>query len=121
VTAPVGSKSLVDAIGSNLIARAKELTDAGRKALEGQLADGALAQFSRKDRLKRAVAAAGRSKSRSRSRRKSRSNSRGNQNNVDGFVSVKPTAVYTIARIRGLPPGAPKHCPLKQFTGGQRG
>jgi len=76
VTAPVGTRSLIDAIGSQLVSRAKELTEAGRKALEVQLGpDGSLAQCSRKDRLKRAVAPGG-SKSRSRSRRHSRSKSR---------------------------------------------
>lgn len=72
----VGSKSLTEAIGGNLVARAKELTENGRKAVDAQIADGALATYSRKDRLKRAVAAAAGSNSRSRSRRRSRSNSR---------------------------------------------
>eukprot|EP00439_Symbiodinium_sp_Y106_P083899 s856_g24.t1 len=72
----VGSKGLTEAIGGNLVARAKELTENGRKAVDAQIADGALATYSRKDRLKRAVAAATGSNSRSRSRRRSRSNSR---------------------------------------------
>ncbi|CAK9070338.1 DnaJ homolog subfamily B member 6 [Durusdinium trenchii] len=55
VTAPAGSKVLTDAIGANLIARVKELTESGRKAVEAQLETGALAEYSRKDRLKRAV------------------------------------------------------------------
>ncbi|CAE7196953.1 dnaJ [Symbiodinium natans] len=77
VMAAAGSKSLTEAIGGNLIARAKELTDNGRKAVDAQLADGgALADYHRKDRLKRAVAAAAGSNSRSRSRRRSRSASR---------------------------------------------
>ncbi|CAE7253824.1 KIN14N [Symbiodinium sp. CCMP2456] len=65
----VGSKSLTEAIGGNLVARAKELTENGRKAVDAQIVDGALATYSRKDRLKRAVAAAAGSNSRSRSRR----------------------------------------------------
>lgn len=76
VTAPAGSKVLTDAIGANLIARVKELTESGRKAVEAQLETGALAEYSRKDRLKRAVAAAAASHSRSRSRRRSRTTSR---------------------------------------------
>ncbi|CAJ1375881.1 unnamed protein product [Effrenium voratum] len=78
ITAAVASKPLTDAIGAHLVARVKELTEAGRKAVDAQIADGALAAYSRKDRLKRAVAAAGasQSRSRSRSRRRSRSNSR---------------------------------------------
>eukprot|EP00913_Durusdinium_trenchii_P002191 g2023.t1 len=74
--APAGSKVLTDAIGANLIARVKELTESGRKAVEAQLETGALAEYSRKDRLKRAVAAAAASHSRSRSRRRSRTTSR---------------------------------------------
>lgn len=77
VMAPCGKERLLEALGANLIARVKELTENGRKAVELQLTEGALAQYARKDRLKRAVAAAASgSHSRSRSRRRSRSASR---------------------------------------------
>lgn len=79
VMAPASSKSLTDAIGANLIARVKELTENGRKAVDLQLETGPLATYSRKDRLKRAVAAAANgshSRSRSRGQRRSRTPSR---------------------------------------------
>lgn len=78
VTSPVGSRSIVETIGSQLLLRARELTDAGRKTLEVQLSsEDALGQFSKRDRLRRAVASAGHSQSRSQSRiRRNRSESR---------------------------------------------
>lgn len=81
VTASMGVRPLVEAIGSQLMDRVRELTDAGLKALEAQLSsDEGLSRFSRRDRLRRAMAAGcgnSRSRSRSRRRRGSRSRSRG--------------------------------------------
>lgn len=56
VMAPANSKVVTEAIGANLIARVKELTESGRRAVEAQL-EAALAGYGRKDRLKRAVGA----------------------------------------------------------------
>lgn len=78
MTAAVGSRSLVEAIGNQLMERAKELSDNGRKALEVQIApEGGLGQFSKKDRLRRAaLSQSGWSRSRSRTRRSRSSESR---------------------------------------------
>lgn len=78
-TQPIASKPLVEAIGTQLLSRFSELTEAGRKLLEAQLAaEGPLAKFSRSERLKRILQPSSykeASRSRSRGRRK-RSSSR---------------------------------------------
>lgn len=72
-----GGRDLAEVIGGQLVfGRFKELTEAGRKAAEAQLAgDAGLGQYSRKDRLKRSLSSLG-GGSRSRSRRRSESRSR---------------------------------------------
>lgn len=88
ITASAGSRSLVDAIGFQLMVRVKELTDSGKRALETQMSsDGGLHSFSRREKLRRALAAIDRSSaSRSRSEgrnRRNRSRSRGRDRDRD--------------------------------------
>lgn len=73
VTAPVVSnRPLVEALGSQILARVRELSEAGRKSLETQLTvESGLGQYSRRERLRRAALSSGRSHSRSRSRSRS--------------------------------------------------
>mmetsp|Transcript_9136 Transcript_9136/g.20336 ORF Transcript_9136/g.20336 Transcript_9136/m.20336 type:complete len:908 (-) Transcript_9136:34-2757(-) len=70
------SVDAAETLGSQLTQRAGELSEAGKKALEAQLApDGGLSLYSGKERLRRAVADAGKSRSRSRDRRRRRGSS----------------------------------------------
>lgn len=75
VTASVASnQDMMEALGAQLLSRARELSEAGRKALEAQLAvEPGLGQYSKRERLRKAVFGRSRSRSRTRSRSRSRS------------------------------------------------
>lgn len=74
VTSAVASnRVLTEAIGQQLLSRSSELSDSARKALEAQLAvENGLGQFSRRERLRKAVTAADSASSKSRSPSRSR-------------------------------------------------
>jgi len=79
VLASADSNQAIEALGNQLQDRVKELTENGRKAAETQMSgETGLANYSRRDRLKRAVIKAGeRSRSRRRDDSRSKSRSRG--------------------------------------------
>jgi len=84
--APLESVDAAECIGSQLVLRARELSEAGKKGLETQLgADGLLSHYSGSERLRRAAFEKSRSRSRSRSRdRRRRRGSSGSRSRSRG-------------------------------------